>query len=234
MRKENLLLLFLILAVFLIFLYPSLGWKIRSLMTVSETQTADYKNLVLENESLKADLAQLSTLKKELPSYQGNFIQASVYSNYPFNFKSELLVNRGEKDGVKVGQPAIVFSVSSKPVLVGTVKEVFGSDSLIETIFDSRFQLSVRTGIAGVNSLLKGGSSPKLTLIPKDSKIEDGDVVYSVDSSHPFGLAIGIVKNFRLSSDQFFGEADIETAYNQDDLRTVSIDIDYNAKSINQ
>ncbi|MDP3948958.1 MAG: rod shape-determining protein MreC [bacterium] len=234
MRKENLFLLFLVLTVILIFLYPSLGWKIRSLMTVSGVQNNDYKNLVLENESLKADLARLSALKKELPSYSGNFIQSSVYSNYPFNFKSELLINRGEKDGVRAGQPAVVFSVSSKPVLVGIVEEVFENDSLIKTVFDSGFQLSVRAGVDGANSLLKGGNNPKLTLIPKDSKIENGDAVYSVSPNYPFGLAVGVVRNFKLSSDQFFGEADLETGYNQNDLRTVSIDINYNAKSINQ
>ncbi len=234
MRKENLFLLFLILTVLLIFLYPSLGWKIRDLITVSGTQNPDYKNLVLENQSLKADLAQLSGLKKELPSYSGNFIQASVYSNYPFNFKSELLVNRGEKDGVKVGQPVIVFSVSSKPVLIGIVEEVFRNNSLIKTVFDSRFQLSVRAGVAGANSLLKGGSNPKLTLIPKDSKIENGDAVYSVGSNYPFGLTVGIVRNFRLSSDQFFGEADLETAYNANDLQIVSIDVAYNVKNPKQ
>ncbi len=233
MRKENLFLLFLILTVFLIFFYPSLGWKIRVLMTSPGAQSNDYKSLALENESLKANLAQLGVLKKEPSSYQGNFIQASVYSDYPFNFKSELLVNRGEKDGVKVGQPVVTFSVSSKPVLVGIVEKVFANDSLIETIFDSRFQLSVRTGTDGANSLLKGGSNPKLTLISKDSKIENGDIVYSADSNYPFGLAAGVVRNFQLSSDQFFGEADLETTYNQSDLKTVSIDINYE-KAIKQ
>ncbi len=233
MRKENLFLLFLILTVLLIFLYPFFGWKIRSLITVSVTQNPDYENLVLENESIKADLARLDALKKELPSYKGDFIQASVYSNYPFNFKSELLVNRGKKDGVKVGQPVVVFSVSSKPVLIGMVEKVFESDSLVKTVFDSRFQLSVRAGVAGINSLLKGGSNPKLTLIPKDSKIENGDVVYSVDSNYPFGLTVGIIRNFQLSSDQFFGEADLETGYNQNDIRIVSIDISYDVKVIN-
>lgn len=233
MRKENLFLLFLFLLVVLIFAYPSLGWKIRALVSSPAPQNSDLKNLALENESLKADLARLNGLKKEISSYRGNFVQASVYSEYPLNFKSEILVDKGKKDGIKIGQPAVVLSSSSKAVLVGAVEKVFADDSLVETIFDSRFQLSVRIG-GGVNSLLKGGSSPKLTLIPKDSKIIDGDAVYSVSPDYPFGLAVGVLKNFHLSSDQFFGEADLETAYNQEDLKVVFIDVNYDAKAINQ
>lgn len=112
---------------------------------------------------------------------------------------------------------------------MGRIKEVFENDSLVETVFDSRFQLSVRIGAAGVNALLKGGNNPKLTLIPKDSKISDGDAVYSVSSDYPFGLTVGLARNIQLSSDQFFEEADLETAYNANDLQMVFIDVAHNA-----
>src|SRR3989338_7688326 len=218
MRKKNLLLVFLFLIVLLIFLYPSFGWKIRTFISPSGEQENDYKNLVLENESLKTDLAKLNVLGKQSALYNPSLILASVYSNYPFNFKSELLVNKGEKDGVIVGQPALVSSSSSKPILVGKIEEVFENNSLVETVFDSRFQLSVRIGGEGVNSLLKGGNNPKLTLIPKDSKISDGDAVYSVSPGYPFGLTMGLARNIQLSSDEFFKEADLETAYNVNDI----------------
>ncbi len=199
----------------------------RSFLAPAMVQNKSALNLALENESLKAELAKLRALKKENSLSPKNFLQASVYSNYPFNLKSELLADKGRKDGVKIGQPVIVLS-SSEKVIVGKVKEIFENNSIIQTVFDSRSQISVRIGESGVNSLLKGGNNPKLTLIPKDAKIGEGDAVYSVSPDYPFGIAVGLAKNIHLSSDQFFSEADLETAYNPNDFQSVFIDTGYN------
>lgn len=193
-------------------------------------QNYDYKKLAIENESLKTDLAKLNALKKVISPLSGNLLEAFVYSEYPFNFKSRILTDKGTKDGVKVGQPVLISSSSSAAILAGKINEVFDDYSLVETIFDSGFQISVRIGGAGANSLLVGGNSPKLTLIPKDAKITDGDAVYSSSPDYPFGLAIGLARNIRLSADQFFEEADLETAYNPNDFQTVFIDINSNVK----
>ncbi len=228
MRKENFFLITLFIIAVLIIFYPSAGWMIRSFLAPATWQNKDAAVLSLENESLKAELAKLRVLKKESPP-SGNFLQASIYSNYPFNLKSELLSDKGKKDGVKAGQPVFVL-YSSKKVLIGKIKEVFENNSLIQTIFDSRFQTSVRIGDYGANSLLKGGNNPKLTLIPKDAKIGEGDAVYSVSSDYPFGMAVGLARNIHLSSDQFFSEADLETVYNPNDFQSVFIDTEYNAR----
>ncbi len=227
MRKENLFLLTLFIIAILIVFYPSAGWMMRSFLAPAIVQNKNATDLALENGSLKAELANLRAFKKENSPSPENFLQASVYSNYPFNFKSELLADKGGKDGVKTGQPVVVLFSSGK-VVVGKIKEVFGNNSLIQTIFDSRFQTSVRIGEYGVNSLLKGGNNPKLTLIPKDAKIGEGDAVYSVSPDYPFGMAVGLAKNIHLSPDQFFSEADLETAYNPNDFQSVFIDTAYN------
>ncbi len=229
-RKENLLILFLLAVLFLIFFSPSLGWKFRAFLAPGASPNGDYKNTVLENDSLKTELAKLRSLKPAAPR-QENLLPASVYSNYPFNFKNELLVNIGGENGVKIGQPVFIYSASSGyKILVGKVEEVLRNNSLVETIFDSRFQMSARVGESGVNSLLKGGNTPFLSLMPKDSKVAEGDAVYSASRDFPFGLTIGKVKNLRLSSDGFFMEADLDTTYNVNDLITVFIDTAYEPK----
>lgn len=244
MRKENFLLLFLFITVLLIVFYPNVGWKIKSLITPQGENIADYKKVILENELLKTDLAKLNALKKENFSYNGKLLQAFVYSRYPFNFKNELLVNKGTKDGIKTGQPAIIPWRLKPPAaslsalsssnglnlfLVGKVKDVFENYSVVETIFDSNFQLSVKAGMTGVSSLLKGGNNPKLTLIPENSEINKGDAVYSASPDYPFGFAVGLVKNIQFSSDHFFKEADLETVYNPNDLQSIFLDISWNA-----
>lgn len=214
----------------MIFLYPSLGWKIRALMTIPAAQNGDYKNIAAENELLKARIAALENLKSSASGPQ-KLVQASVYSDYPFNFKNEILVDKGEADGVKVGQPVLLFVSQRGSLLIGKVEKIFKNSALVETIFDSRFKTSVRIGNRGVNSLLVGGSAPKLMLIPKDSEVRDGEGVYSASSDYPLGTPIGVARNIRISSDQFFKEADLETAYNPNDFQTVFIDKNYEPQS---
>jgi len=234
MRKENTLLLFLAAIVLLIIFFPSLGWRTKSFLAPQAEQNPDSKSLILENESLKTEIAKLSVMKNESSRGTNNMLQVFVYSNYPFNMKSQLLVSGGANNGVKTGQPVFVSSASSNPVLIGRISEVFENDSLVETVFDSNFQISVKVGSAGVSSLLKGGNSPRLTLMPKDAKVNESDAVYSSEQDYPFGMPIGLAKNISLSSDRFFEEADLETAYNPNDLQTVFIDTNYNAKSVQQ
>lgn len=234
MRKENILLLFLAAIVLLIIFLPSLGWKTRFFLAPQLSQITDSKNLLLENESLKTELAKARVMKSESSRSTDNMLQVSVYSNYPFNLKSQLLVSGGANDGVKSDQPVFVSSASSNPVLIGKIAEVFENSSLVQTIFDSNFQISVKVGPTGVSSLLKGGNSPRLTLMPKDAKVNEGDAAYSSEQDYPFGMPLGLVKNISLSADQFFEEADLETAYNPNDFQTVFIDTNYNVKGAKQ
>jgi len=220
------LLIVIIVALFLLVAYPSVSWKIQTLLSRSENPTPDeYKKLILENESLKAAAMQLQEIKKQTPSNSDSLLSVFVYSRYPFNFKNELLINAGLNQDMTVGQAAVITSSStlSNPVLVGKIQQVFENVSVVQTIFDSRFQLAVRIGKSGVNALLKGGNEPRLTLIPKDAKTSEGDIAYSASPDFPYGLPVGIIRRLRLSTDQLFQEADIGTAYNPNELDSVSI-----------
>ncbi len=239
MKKENWFLLALILiAAFLFLLYPSFGWKIQSFFYRTAQQSlGTEQNLLLENESLKAEIAKLQELQNPpaggLPlagwPTKNSLLGALVYSSYPFNFKNEILVNAGEKQGAKSGQAAVIFPlVSSEPIMAspifaGKVEKVFENTSLVETIYDSRFQMSVRIGKNGVSALLKGGNEPELFLIPKDVEVAEGDAVYSTEPKLPYGLTLGVLANPRISANQFFKEADIETNYNPADLKSLFI-----------
>lgn len=234
MRKENTLLAFLAATVFLIIFSPSLGWKARMFLAPLPGQNDDSKKIILENESLKTELAKERLMKSESLRAAGDMLQAFVYSNYPLNFKNRLLVNAGKSRGVKAGQPVFVSPASSTAILIGKVSEVFKDDSIVETVFDPNFQLSVKVGDSGDSSLLKGGNAPRLTLMPKEAKINDGDAVYSAGQGYRFGLPVGLVRNIALSPDQFFQEADLETAYNSNDFHTVFIDTNYDPKNARQ
>lgn len=230
MKKGNWFLTGLIFAVlFLLFFYPGLGWNIQAFLSPAKNlQSDEYQKIVLENESLRAEIAGLQQIKKNLPQTQisGAFLPVFVYSHYPFNFKNELLVSAGASENVEIGKTAVITpnnSTSSNPILVGKVEKVFENVSLVQTVFDSRFQSAVRIGKSGTSALLKGGNEPELSLIPKDAKIANGDAVYSASPDFPYGLTIGNVNNIRISSDQLFQEADVETNYNPSELQSLLI-----------
>lgn len=228
MRRENWFLMGLIFTLlFFVSFYSELSWKIQSFFSPAKSpQSGEYQNLVLKNESLNAEVAGLQQIKKNLPARSSVFLPVFVYSRYPFNFKNELLVNAGANQGIESGQTAVIVpnsSASSSLILVGKVEKVFENVSLVQTIFDSRFQSAVRIGGSGTNALLKGGNEPELSLIPNDAKVANGDVVYSASPDFPYGLAIGSVGNIRISSNQLFQEADVETNYNPNELQSLEI-----------
>ena len=147
------------------------------------------------------------------------FIFAHTYSRHPFNFSNEILVSKGEAQGVRQGQ-AVLFG----DALIGTVKESFESSALVGTIFDGEFQLAVRIGKKGVNALLRGGARPTLTLIPKDAVVAEGEAVYTASPDLPYGIPIGETEEIRISSDDLFYEAGLRAPYRPQDILSVHIE----------
>ena len=78
-------------------------------------------------------------------------------------------------------------------------------------------------GEGGVESLLVGGSRPTLTLIPKSSAVQAGDVVYLATQDLPYGLAVGSVREVRMASDGLLQEATMDFPYDLNQIRTVLI-----------
>lgn len=209
----------ILLAVFL--LGPTLGASIYSRFAPAGSSS----DFAVENQALKAQLAELASLRKDIPNDSAPYKAALIYSRYPFNFKNEIVINSGSKDGISVGEIVGVASqaTSSRSVVfLGSVKQVFENSASVRTIFDPDFQAAVKIG-SGVDALLKGGTDPKLTMIPKDSTIASGDAVYSVSPDLPYGIALGQVDKVSYSKGQFFTEATLKLPYDLNTLKVVSI-----------
>lgn len=201
----------------LIFFRPLLSSKIKNFLGGSEDQkTSD--SLVFENQNLKAEIAQLKeivnrTPREGLENYEFGF----VYARYPFNVKSEVLVNIGSRQNVAKGKSVLFGAYDSeeigRSVLFGEVKEVFEQTSLVETIFGNNWRSEVRVGDQQTLAVLEGGATPKLRLISKEAPILDGDVVYNADERFPLGIAIGYIKDVEMSSDHLFKEANLDIPY---------------------
>jgi len=171
------------------------------------------RDLLIENEALKAELAELEELRKHLPDRMpAGSLPVFIYSRYPLNFKNELIVSAGGNDGVKEGMIAVLPGRSGDSVLVGRVAQVFPETSLVLTLFDPRFQTAVRVGER---------TEPKATLIPKKDEVKEGDVVSAAGAGFPYALAIGEVARMLPASDQLFQEAAVRLPYDSNELRSL-------------
>lgn len=173
-----------------------------------------------ENQNLLAQLQkhQLSPKQSE-QNLSDKYLSVKVFSTYPFNIKNTITVNAGEKNGIKKSMAATV----GDNILLGQVKEVFEDYSVIQTIFDPDWQLSVRIGEAENNALLKGGNEPRVVLIEKEKQIQINDVVYSASQEFPYGLKIGEVAEIRQTAAGVFKEAVLKIPFNVGELREVQI-----------
>jgi len=214
------LLILIILAGFLVFTKPYFGWRLYGFFNPPlDNNSEEAKKLVLENENLKAEIAKSDILRSALPEGTMDYLDAFVYSRYPFNFKNELLVSVGAKDGVARGGAAVFGGT-----LVGQVEDVFDNTSAVITVFDSRLKLPVRIGKGATQALLQGGSSPSAILIPREADVAPGDVVYSASPYFPYGLPVGEIGEVKISSDRLFKEATIKFGYDINALSAVLIE----------
>jgi rod shape-determining protein MreC len=209
----------IVVLLFLIFFIPSYGWKIRMwLSPAMGASPADGSSLAAQNDALQAQLAALQVVASQLPTSTPNTIRAMVYSRYPMNFRNELLVNAGSDEGVASGD-----AVTFQGMLIGQVQKVFGSESLVQTIFDNNLKMPVRIGSTGTDGLLQGGADPVVGSIASTAAIAPGDVVYSAVSGIPYAQPIAEVVATSTSADSLFQQATLSFPYDINNVETVLI-----------
>jgi cell shape-determining protein MreC len=221
MRKEILSLSILIIIVVLgITLKPSWGYSVRDYLSVKDNDSADFNQLLSENAELKSRIAILENLLDASGYETGyyNLMPAFVYSHYPFNVKNEIVLKLYENSVATIGAGVI-----HDGILIGKITKVTKNAVIAKTIFDPEFRLSVRIGEKGVDALLVGGGTPKITLIPKDAVIGKGDVIGTASLDFPHGLPLGEIRDFETSRDGLFEEATILIPYDPSELKSVSI-----------
>ncbi len=234
MHKRNLyflVILIILLVGFMVFA-PSYGYRLRSFLSPpqapgSSGQTGsdtDATNLAAQNEVLAAQLAKLQVVASQLPSASSSLIRAMVYSRYPLNFKSELLIDAGANSNVVPGR-AVLF----QGVLVGTIYKVFADGSIVQTVFDPNFRMPVRIGGAaagnggGVDGLFQGGAEPAVVSIDKSAAIKAGDIIYSATPGIPYALPIGVVGDVSVAANSLFQQATVNFVYDINSVQTVAV-----------
>jgi cell shape-determining protein MreC len=208
----------LVAAVFaaLLFLEPTSGLFLWRAIVGSNTVAPD--NGVVNTNVTQAEADALKNAAAQFVRPRGRSVEALVYSTYPLSFKNELIIAAGAREGISAGEPVLF-----RGLLVGKVAKVNATDAVVQTIFDTNFNMPVRIGKNSVDSLLKGGNTPLLTLIPKGKSVSEGGAVYSAATGLPYGVAIGSIVNIRSAADNVFAEAEVRPPYGEGDIRLVSV-----------
>ena len=201
----------------LIFFAPSYGWRLRDFLSPPPSDPPGAA-LIAENDVLKAQLAALQAIQAQLPTSTPDAIRAMVYSRYPMNFKNELLVNAGTREGVAQGSAAVY-----QGMLLGQVVNVYPDSALIRTIFDDGMKMPVRIGAHGYDGLLQGGAEPLVGSIAAGDAIAAGDIVYTAAPGMPYALPIAEVTATGTSPDNLFEQASIDIPYDINNVQTVLI-----------
>ncbi len=160
---------------------------------------------------------QIASFKQLDEDYQVNVLRGDIFSTYPSNLRSSIIINKGSRDGVKEKMAA----VKGKNILIGQVNKVYDSIAEIKTIFDPQWQLPVKIGEDKINGLFQGGNDPKVILVEKPVKA--GDPIFTASQDLPLNLKIGEVKEFQEKNGKSLGEASVNVPYSINDIDFVNL-----------
>lgn len=201
------------------------------------SQDSKIKKLKDENVGLLSKIVDLEKLKRENQALSDQF-QTSFPSSYkllkgdiigapgfvpgvshPINF----ILNRGSKDGLRVGQ-AVIF----KDNLVGTISKVSVNLSKVNLINNPFSSFTAKTE-NGAQGIVRGGGSLTLDNVQLSENIKEGELVLTkgdINSNGigiPADLIVGKITEIEKNPSDLFQKAKIESFVDFTKLSTVFI-----------
>ncbi len=192
-----------------------------------EELESGYQALLAENALLKQALndvqeVDLQQTYLESAGYMG--VQVRVLGKRLEPDSQILIINKGARDGIKVGQPVI----TQNGILIGTISNAQSAVSHIQLLNDSHSAIAV---VTQSDSPSKGvvvgdrGLSLKMEFISQDDMISTGDVVVTLGTEPhiPPGLTVGQVEYVTVEQNTFFQTAFLRPLVTIDELTLVSV-----------
>jgi rod shape-determining protein MreC len=153
---------------------------------------------------------------------ESELVYARVIGREIDTWRRALVVDRGTADGVVRGMPVI-----GADGLVGYVRSVAGSVSLVEIITSDQIRCAVEhapTGRAGLFYSDERGCG-HLSYFGRDVPVKVGDLIVTSGFSGKFpqGLVVGYVSDVRRPADSLYLDADVAPAQDMDATRSVFV-----------
>lgn len=172
--------------------------------------------------SENATLKEYVNLKDKYTDY--TTIPAYVIQKDISNYSDTMIINIGEKDGVKVNMPVI-----SDQGLVGHIISTTDTTAKVQTIIDTANTIScvitTSRDMMIARGILSEDSTLKATFIPTEATVLEGDKVETsgLGGIYPKGIHIGTIKQVVRTQNITDRYAMIETAVDFKKLETVLV-----------
>lgn len=158
----------------------------------------EYERTQYEFEEIKAENERLRRLIGIQSELEYETVIAEIVAKSPQNFYKTLIVNRGEKSGIKMWMPVIAYQDNMKCV-VGKVVDVQHFSSRIQPLTEQTSYIGAMLKDTRYSGLLVGQSpvseSCLLQYISRRTEIKYGDLVVTsgMGGVFPKGIMIGTV-----------------------------------------
>jgi rod shape-determining protein MreC len=184
------------------------------------------RQLLNENRRLTSEIVKYKLQEKEITALHDQFQVTDPSSNSllpshviglksyipGFSLPEQIVIDKGEKDGVKKGSAVIV-----KTMLLGKVSFVSKHTALVDLTTKKNFSLTVRTSKTNALGVLRGEGNGRmiLTNVVISDKLEKDDLILSKGSVRedglgiPPGLVVGKILSFEKKSSSLFQTAEI-------------------------
>ena len=215
---------------------------LKNKMAGNENFFTDLENLKAENEELKEKNSKLEqslreleimksenetlkeyvNLKDKYPEYQT--IPAYIINRDIGNYTKTIVINVGEKDGIKpemtvIADKGLVGHVISTTETTAKIQTIIDTASSVSSIISTTREAIVVTGTLENNNTLKANYIPTSATILENDKVETS----GLGGIYPKGIHIGIIKQIVNTKNSIDRYAQIETAVDFEKLETVLV-----------
>lgn len=192
----------------------------------TEIDQLRYDNKILQMDKTELErLRELYTLDKRYADYPK--IGAQVIGKDPSNWYKTFIINKGEKDGLKVN-----MVVLSGEGLVGHITEVGPNFAKVQSIIDDTCNVSAKIMrssdlciVKGDQTLVSDVAYTRVDYIEQNANIVVGDEVVTshLGSIYPQGILIGKIKEIETESTKMTRTAILEPAVDFKHLEEVLV-----------
>ena len=162
-------------------------------------QESNIKELNLKLIQLDKDNRRLRNILKLQSVADDSKISAAVISRQTGTWWKQLVLNKGKRDGVEIGDAVI-----GPGGLVGIVDNISFLTSSVQLLTSSESKVGVWNQRSNIHGLLVGlGTNyPRLVFYSKDLDVKEGDFVFSSPASTllPPNLPVGIIQSIDTES----------------------------------
>lgn len=177
---------------------------------LTENQAMHQKQLELEGrvlrmEALEAENERIRELLASAASLQTRVLIAEILSVNQDPYRHQIVLNKGERDGVYKGQALVDASG-----VMGQVIEVNSSSCVALLITDPDHSTPVEVNRTGLQTIARGdGQTLSLPFLPGNADVKVGDLLVSsgLGGRFPAGYPVGKINELRHPAGEAFMEA---------------------------